>query len=155
MSALAVINVLVSAFMNASWNMMARRQRVGDLFLQISFLIAAVGIGPALIAEWVSTPVLPRVWGHVVLSSTFLGIYYLALKRGYGSGDFTVVYPLARALPILLVALADMARGNAPTPSGALGIVLVSIGSLLIPLESVRAVRPSRYWNRTSAWILL
>jgi drug/metabolite transporter (DMT)-like permease len=155
MSALAVLNVLLSALMNASWNMLARRQRANDLFLQISLLIAAIGLAPSLIAECLSAPVLPRVWVNVLLSSIFLGTYYLALGRGYKSGDFTIVYPLARALPILLVALADMARGNAPTPSGALGIVLVSIGSLLIPLESVRAVRPSRYWNRTSAWILL
>jgi hypothetical protein len=32
--------------------------------------------------------------------------------QGYKSGDFTVVYPVARALPVLVLAFVDWGRGE-------------------------------------------
>ena len=58
-----------------------------------------------------------------------MAIYYLGLSRGYMSGDFTVVYPLARATPVLVIAALDVARGQAPTLFGWLGLLLIVIGA--------------------------
>ena len=155
MPLLAVGIVLFSGLIHASWNLLVRHQRATDMFLQISIVITGIGLAPALLAEFIAPPVLPLVWTNVLLGGTFLGIYYFGLTRGYRAGHFTVVYPLARALPVLLVAFADIARGHAPTPMGWLGIGLVSTGSFLIPLESLREWHITRYWNRTTIWILV
>ncbi len=155
MTLLAVGSVLLSALIHAGWNMLVRHQRTTDLFLSISILTTALGLAPALLLEIISQPVLPLVWVNVILSGALLGCYYYSLTRGYQSGNFTVVYPLARAIPVLLLALSDLVRGNAPTLIGWLGIAFVSMGSALLPLESLRELKIARYWNRTSVWILL
>ena len=51
----------------------------------------------------------------LLASALFQGIYYVGLTRSYRSSDFTVVYPLARALPVLLLAVVDLMRDRMPT----------------------------------------
>jgi len=56
-------------------------------------------------------PSLPaRAWWCALASGCCCGLYYFGLTRAYASGDFTVVYPVARALPVLLVGLGDVGR---------------------------------------------
>lgn len=153
MPPLAIALVLISAVMHAGWNLLVRHQRTTDIFLRISLAIAAFGLGPVLLAEFIDRPILPMIWSLVTLAAVFQAVYYLGLSQGYGSGDFTIVYPLVRALPVLLVALTDSVRGNPPTALGWLGLALVTLGCLLIPLESLRGISVARYWNRTSLWI--
>jgi drug/metabolite transporter (DMT)-like permease len=115
-----------------------------------------VGLGPVLWSEWTgSSRFPPLVWLLLAITGLFQGLYFLGLTRGYGSGDFTVVYPVARALPVLILALVDLSRGRVPSPLGWLGIGLVTTGCLLAPLVSLRAIHWRRYANATGFWILV
>ncbi len=96
-----------------------------------------------------------RCVGNFTFSGVCLAVYFLGLTQGYQSGEFSVVYPLARALPVLALALADIALGNPPTAIGWAGILLVAIGCMTSPLESLRSIHLSSYLNRTTIWILL
>lgn len=147
--------VLLSALLHAGWNLIARQQRAAEIFLRIPLIIGALGLGPALALELTPARFPTAVWSYVLAASAFQGLYYLGLTRGYRSGDFTVVYPVARALPVLLVALADVTFGNSPTPLGWLGLLLVSVGCVAAPLESLRGISLERYWNRTILWTLV
>jgi drug/metabolite transporter (DMT)-like permease len=82
-------------------------------------------------------------------------VYWLGLMKGYERGDFTTVYPLARALPILAVAMVDIGRGRDPSAWGWLGIALTAAGCLVMPLQSLRSMRPGDYCNATMFWVLL
>lgn len=155
MPPLAVSIVLLAALMHAGWNLIVRDQRATDIFLRILLVIGIVGIGPALVAEIRAAPIVTAVGGYLLIAGLFQGLYFTGLTLGYRHGDFTVVYPLARALPVLLVAVSDMLRGNALEPLGWLGIFLVSLGCLLMPLESLRSFSLARYWNSATIWILL
>ena len=155
MPPLVIALVLISAVMHAGWNLLVRRKRATDVFLRISLVITVFGLLPALALEFLSTPILPIIWTIVPAAAVCQAIYYLGLSRAYRSGEFTVVYPLARALPVLLVALTDLLRGHPPAPLGWLGLVLVFAGCILIPLESLRGFSLARYWNRTSLWIIV
>lgn len=156
MSPLAVGLVLVSCFMHAGWNLLARGGRSERAFFGRMLLISAVGGAlPAAAAELVYTPLPARAWLCVVGSGICCGGYYVALARAYGSSDFTVVYPVARSLPVLLVAVGDVLRGRLPTPLGWLGMLLVVAGCILAPLRSFRDVSRQRYWRRASLWMLL
>ena len=42
----------------------------------------------------------PGVWMNFTFGGICLAFYYLGLTQGYQSGDFSVVYPLARSLPV-------------------------------------------------------
>lgn len=155
MTLIPFLLVLLSAVMHAGWNMLVREQRIGDAFLRISIVIAVIGLPPALAAEFFGTPIFAAIWPYALLGGIFLAIYYLGLTRAYGTGDFTLVYPAARGLPVLFVAVADFARGHPPTAFGWLGLILVAAGCLLLPHETWRAIRWADYRTSTTVWILV
>lgn len=145
--------VLASTVLHAGWNVLARRFNDRDLFLPILVIISAVGLGPALSAEWWGEPILPLVWRHVALAGFFEALYYLGLLRGYQSGDFSVVYPAARAVPVLVLAAVDVLLGRPPSPWGWVGLGLVALGCFLLPLPSLRAFSWEPYRKPVMGWI--
>lgn len=149
--------VFLSTILHASWNLLAHARRNDQtLFLRAALVTGLVGLGPVLWTEWTgSNRFPPLVWLLLGITGLFQGLYFLGLTRGYGSGDFTVVYPVARALPVLILALVDVGRGQVLSPLGWLGIALVTAGCLLSPLESLREIRWQRYANATGFWILV
>jgi len=155
MPPLAIGIVFLSTFMHAGWNLIARDQRGSDILTRALFAVSVVGLIPVLVMEFVSVPVLRVAWGYLLVAGMFQGLYFVGLSRGYRTGDFTLVYPLARGLPAVLVALADWARGNPPALLGWLGIALVSAGAVVLPLNSWRDLNRARYWNRALFWTLL
>lgn len=153
MPASAIILILISTFLHAGWNLILRSQRAIYVAWRINLIVVAIGLGPALVAEFLGTRFPGQVWGYLVVAGIFQALYYFGLVKGYQNGDFSVVYPVARALPILLVALADVVQGHAPSPVAWLGMLLVTAGCLVIPLESMRSFEIGRYWNLTMVWI--
>ena len=147
--------VLLSAFMHAGWNLLVRDQRAGEIFLRMTGVVTVAGIVPAIAVEILGVPLPAPAWVYLSLGALFQGMYFFTLSRGYRSGDFTVVYPLARALPVLMVALGDVVSRRPPTPIGWIGLAMVSGGSFLAPLRSLREISWVRYWNRTTLWIVL
>jgi drug/metabolite transporter (DMT)-like permease len=83
------------------------------------------------------------------------GIYYFGLVRAYQSSDFTLVYPVVRALPVLLVAAGDVLLGRQPSAAGWGGMVLVTSGCLLAPHLSFRELDLRRYRRVVMLWIAL
>jgi len=147
--------VLLSAVTHAGWNLVARRYRANDIFLRILVVISIIGGPAAIFLEFTSQPLLPAVWTIVPISAVFQAIYFWGVTGAYRSGDFTIVYPLSRSLPVLLIAFVDMFRGHAPSPLGWTGIILVTVGCILIPLQSPRDITLARYLNRTILWVLI
>ena len=141
--------------MHAGWNLLARSQQQRDIFLSVLLVVAVVAVGPALWAEWGEVPVLTAVYPLLLLTAGFESLYYFGLLRGYQSGDFTVVYPVARSLPVLMLALVDFGRGQPPSPWGWLGMVLISLGCLLIPLHHWQDFSWGHYWQPMMGWALL
>lgn len=152
----AVILVLLSAVIHAGWNLLAHSRRVdGNLFFHLHVIIAVLGILPVLIAEWRGFPFSINVWLLLVLSGIFQAVYFLGLVMGYRQGNFSVVYSIARSLPIVFLAVFDIARGHTLSVAGGLGIFLVMLGCVLAPLESLRKIALSHYWNGTIIWVLV
>ena len=154
MDGFAITLVLSSTVMHAGWNLLARRQRdEGRFMLRMLVWSACVGLPLAAASEWTARSMTPAAWRCVIASGICCGVYYFGLASAYGRGDFTVVYPLARALPVLILALADVTRGRELSAGGWAGVVLVGAGCLLAPLTSLREVTLRRYVNRASVWI--
>ncbi len=151
----AIILVVISSFIHAGWNLVLGSQRASYTLFRINLVVTVVGLGPALVAEFWGPHFPADIWGHLVLAGIFQACYYLGLSKGYQSGHFTVVYPIARALPILIVALADVGQGNAPSPAAWLGMILVSAGCIVIPFKSLRSFEIGYYWNRNMIWIIV
>lgn len=155
MALLTLALVFLSAIIHASWNLVVRSRGANQMLLRVPLLIALFGLGPALWMEWRGAHFSLFVWGMLILTSIFQGFYYLGLVRGYEQGDFTLVYPIVRALPVLFIAIFDAIRGNQPTLLAWLGMTLVSLGCLVIPHTSLRKLHWGVYRNRTMVWVLL
>ena len=156
MNASAILLILISTFMHAGWNLLARsRRNEHTFFLRLLWSTTVIGLAPFLAAEIV-LPALPAsAWRAVLASGTICGVYFFGLARAYGNGDFTVVYPVSRALPIVLVGLADIMRGRVPSIWGGLGMILVAGTCVVIPLDSLRRFSWRSHLNRTTLWMIL
>jgi len=155
MDLFVVALVLGSTFMHAGWNLLARRQRCESSFFERILLVSVlVGFVPAAMSEAATRSLTPTAWACVVGSGLCCGVYYFFLARAYESADFTVVYPVARSLPVVLVALGDMVRGRYPSPAGGFGMLLVVSGCFLVSLRSSRDMGIRRYLDRAHLWML-
>ena len=153
---MALLLVMVSAPMHAGWNLLARRQRAeGAFFLGLLKWGAIVGLVPVVLSEIFAPSIPGKAWVCLLISGCCCGSYFFFLARSYASSDFTVVYPIARALPVLLVGLGDIVRGHSPSAVGWSGMGLVTIGCVLAPLTSFKDIRWKKYVNWASVWMVL
>ena len=150
-----ILLVLLSAIIHASWNLIIRSRNLSRQFLRIPLLIGIIGLPPVLWLEWHGRALPGVVWGLLVVTGLFQACYYLGLAMGYQSGDFTVVYPLVRALPVLFIGLFDFLRGHAPSGVAWIGMILVAMGCLIIPHTTWRTLRWRAYGNRTILWVVV
>jgi drug/metabolite transporter (DMT)-like permease len=120
------------------------------LLLTVPGALALIGAGLLLPHSFPA-----RAWLCVVPSGIICGLYFRFLALAYGSSDFTVVYPVARALPVLMVAGIDVARGHYPTATGWLAMVMVVAGCALAPQRSYRDLDLRHYTGRAILWMLL
>jgi len=132
-TAAALLLVVGAAVLHAGWNALAKRGGDPVVFLWCVGVVASVACTPiALTALWpagVPTAAVPFVLGTVILHAA----YFFTLGRAYGSGDFSLVYPIARGLGVALVPLAALALFDERlSPLGSLGVVLVAAGIFVL-----------------------
>lgn len=155
MSLFALILVLIAAFMHAGWNLLVYAlQQDRYLLVRLSLLFGLVGLGPLLIAEWLHPTLTPRAWQMLAVAGVCQTMYLTGLTMGYRSGDFTIIYPLVRALPILALVVMDMVRDRMPTPTGWAGIIMVTAGCCCLAFSAMRDARSGR-WAAQWFWIAL
>ena len=125
---LAVVLVLISALMHATWNAIVKlsgeRLAVMAVVDTICFLIALSA------TPFVPFPS-PAVWPFLGASTVLAIGYKASLLGAYRHGDFTQAYPLMRGSAPLLVAAYAMTLGSDPLSGVTFaGIAIVSIGLL-------------------------
>jgi multidrug transporter EmrE-like cation transporter len=148
MTPLAVTLVTISAFIHALWNLLGKRQNPSTAFFFLAAVFASLCFSPLLLVYHQAFAYIPgRVWLWVGLTSFFEAIYFIGLAGAYRHGDMSVAYPLARAIPVVLVALITtiFSLGKPLSLIGIAGILLVVLGCLLLPLRNLRQVRLQEY----------
>jgi drug/metabolite transporter (DMT)-like permease len=132
----ALALVLTAAVLHALWNYAAKGVTEDRLLFIWTYAVLCavlclpVGVVWVLVAD--ERPQL--VWvGAAALSAAMHIAYQLTLQRGYAAGDLNLVYPLARGTgPLLTFVVAVTVLGERPGLLGALGVLLVVAGVLLI-----------------------
>lgn len=137
MDPLALVLVLGAAVAHASWNLLSKKAAHIDSLVFV-WLVAAAGavVWSPLFAGFLLVA-RPRVgWADlavIAVSMTIHMCYFTLLQRGYGSGDLSIVYPVARGTgPMLASLVAILFLGERPTPAGIAGILLVGAGVFLM-----------------------
>lgn len=130
--------------MHAGWNFISQRRSPSLAFFFVTAVFAALTISPILlIHRAVLTRVPTAVWLLVLATGIAQMVYFFGLAGAYRRGDISLAYPLARALPVLLVAVISLRWGNGGQigPLGLLGMALITIGCVILPL---------RHWQQFS-----
>lgn len=128
---LFVLSLLfASAVLHAGWNLLLKGSEEKLLATWLSLLVGAVLFLPAL--PFIA-PLAPGAWPYVAASSLLEVAYFLALTAAYRSGDFTVVYPLARgAVPALLACWSVLFLGERLSLGGVVGLAVLVAGLLCV-----------------------
>jgi drug/metabolite transporter (DMT)-like permease len=140
METLAVVLVLSSSVMHATWNMLARRS--GDPYAFFVCLNAAALILwlPFALPLYLNDSIEPLSYGLILLSGSLQIAYFAFLGAAYRRGGLALVYPIARGTGVAIVPVAALALfDERPSILAAAGIAVVLAGLSLIGLHGYRA----------------
>ena len=153
MNAAALSLVLTAAVLHAIWNLFAKKAGGGLTFVYLIGLINVVLYIPVVaiyVAWWhpvLSWPMVAWIAGSGVLKTG----YGLFLQRGYRTGDFSLIYPLARGTgPLLSTLAAILFLGERPSLIALAG-GLVIIAGILVLTDGTKLWREDRRHLRTAA----
>ncbi len=121
-----VLLVLLAAILHACWNALVKIG--GDRLMSTAMIALLSGVVVLPFLPFVTPPAAaswPFLMGSVVVHFG----YYYGLSRMYETGDFSLVYPLARGLSPLLIAIAAAFFGGETLHGWQFaGVVAVSLG---------------------------
>ena len=131
MSTGALLLVLVSAFLHASWNTATKDSVNPAAFLFLIDGWTTVVFAPVLLVvpwgEFTGT-----LWWLVAATAVTHGVYSWALTRAYDRADLSLVYPISRSTPAFVPFLAIPLLGESITLVGVAGVALVLAGVWLV-----------------------
>ena len=159
MTLIAISLVILSAGIHALWNLFSKSKNPTSSFFLLASLFGAVILAPILLLQ--SSSVLRdipnQVWFFLVIAGFFMSLYYVSLARAYRAGDLSVAYPIARALPVVIVLIVVVYLGRADqiTYQSIVGGLIVVLGCFMVPLKSFKGFHLSNYWNLTCAMALI
>ncbi len=148
MTLTAFFLILFSVFLHVGWNFLSKRTVPSLAFYAISTGAAAIIWLPAYFLIDISISDLPpKFWLFWFGSVAFEFLYLFGLANAYKRSDMSLVYPLARAMPVLLTAAVTMvfSLGARPSLLALGGMMVVTAGCILMPLHSWGTFKWSAY----------
>lgn len=139
MSFYAVVLLLFSALLHATWNLFLKKSVSKQAFAWWMLVWASLLTSPVL---WIEGFDVSRTGWYCLAASTVAEtLYFLTLCWGYEIGDLSIVYPLARgSAPIFIATWAFVFIGERPTPLGWGGIALIVAGVYLVNTTSMTSL---------------
>ena len=133
MSSFALMLVLSSALLHATWNALVKAAPDRALTLAAVALMHAVA---GLVLILLSPPPAMASWPSIAASTIIHYAYYALLFQAYKLGDLSQVYPISRGLAPALVAFgAFMLANETLAPLGWAGLAAISAGIGLLALQ--------------------
>ena len=158
MSLTAILLVVLSAFMHATWNLMGKKVSPTVAFFSLAFFTGTLPLTPIALPLIISEmATLLAILPLLLLTGVLQALYGWGLAKAYAAGDMSITYPFARAIPVMLVALLSAAVGlQGLSGWGAyLGVALVIIGAVFLPMKHLRDLSFRNYLNLSTLYALL
>jgi drug/metabolite transporter (DMT)-like permease len=128
--------VLLSAALHAGWNALVK-SGVDPLVDTVAVTIGVTAVGLTAIG-FLPVPASPS-WPFLAASVALHLVYYGLLILAYREGDLSLMYPVMRgSAPAITAVMAALILGERPTWGGWAGILLVSIGVLMLAADAPR-----------------
>jgi drug/metabolite transporter (DMT)-like permease len=140
MSPMSLLLILGSACLHVVQHVALKKARDRTAFVWWLWLWASVLFSPVLLLCWERVPA--SAWTILALSAAFEALYYLAIARAYGTGDLSLIYPLARGTaPLLVFVWTALLLRERPSLGGLAGIALIAVGLAVVNLSRLGAWR--------------
>ncbi|WP_291198674.1 EamA family transporter [Hyphomonas sp.] len=131
-----VAAALLSALLHAGWNAAVKANRNPAQAMTAQMLLGAVLVVPALL--WSGLPD-PAAWIWILASTLMNVLTISALLRAYELGGFGLVYPVMRAVAVLLVVpMAAVLTGEKFGPAALAGIIVIALSLAVLSLDAAR-----------------
>lgn len=144
MTTTAFLLILASVALHVGWNFLCKVNKEPSLsFYCVANFIAGVVLFPLLLLariDWLALG--GHFWVYLFFSCFFELIYAIGLFKGYGRNDISLVYPIARALPTLLIPAVTLifGIGKTPTTLALAGMAIVAVGCIIMPQKKLTDV---------------
>ena len=158
MTGTAVILLLLAAVAHASWNVLGKRGTPSAAFFLMANIAAVIGLSCLAVIYRDAVRSIPRdVWFLLAMTGLCQMTYFVGLSQAYRLGHLSVAYPLARALPVLLVAAFNflIGRGQQIGTMALAGMLLIGVGCVMLPMRHFREIRLANYVHASSAMALV
>ena len=154
----AVVLILLSTLLHATWNMFSRKFRISSSSfcvggLSVCFLLLPINI---LYYDY-----LPAINSQslliVALSSVFQAIYFYGVVNAYKFGNLSLAYPLLRSIPILMVLFYVFTFEDASSIAieAVAGGLLIILGCIFLPMRHLKDLALANYFNKMMLFVLL
>ncbi len=151
MPLLCIVLIACSALMHAGWNLICKSRHPSGAFFLVSTAASIMVMSPLTIYFAPVITKLPlAVWVLLIVTGIVQAVYYICLGNAYRVGEISIAYPLAKAMPVMFVPAVTIALsiGKQLNQTALLGMVLVSLGCLILPMPSFRAIFLRRYLSK-------
>lgn len=158
MSAISISLVLLSSVIHAGWNLLSKKDNSSISYFFVGNIAAGIIFSPILFFYYDKLSLIPNVvWMLLILTGFFEAIYYSTLAYGYRSGEMSLVYPIARALPIVIVTIFTIMIGQRADISALyfLGCLFIVVGLFILPLEKINRQTLKRMFTKAIGFALL
>lgn len=135
MSDIAIVLIVLSALIHATWNFISKRSSPWPAFFLVANLLGTLMFSPWVILYGGVIHQMPgTVWPMLVATGFFQALYCTALAASYRHGDLSVSYPVARSLPVIMVPSVTvlLGRGDLLGLRFASGAALILAGTALV-----------------------
>lgn len=143
MTITAAVLVFISVFMHAAWNLLSKTTQPSTAFYIIMNFIGGIIWLPFFIMSAGSFWGVPPVFYWLFAGSCFFEVLYMyGLAHGYKHGEISLIYPLVRTIPVVLLAVITLVAGIGK-PFGAItmfGMIVIAAGCLIMPFQSFRNI---------------
>lgn len=147
-----VAAALLSAVLHAGWNAAVKASRNPAQAATGQMCFAALIGLPGL--RWTGLPAVESL-GWIALSTAINTLTVPAMLRAYALAGFGLVYPVIRAVAVLLIVpLAAAVAGERVGPWGLAGVAVIALSLLTLAFDAVRAGAGRAATLRALGWTL-
>ncbi len=142
MPVLAILLLLIAAFLHALWNLLLKRSQ--EKYVAMGWQVIISGIFALFLLLFTGFP--PRsMWLFAAISMALEAVYFILLSNAYSDHEFSLIYPIARGTaPAFLMLWSVLFLHEDLTPGGILGVGMIVSGMVIIGATSLLQNRGSR-----------
>jgi drug/metabolite transporter (DMT)-like permease len=149
MNILVALLIFLSALLHVGWNILGKRGTPSAAFFFTASSSTVLLIFPLLVLMGFDFSIYWKIWKYLLISGFFQFIYYTGLAGAYRTGEMSITYPLARALPVLFVPFVSFLIGSTQglTIVSLIAMFIVFAGCLILPQLDMKRLSFKGYFK--------